>query len=157
MFQPLAYALILLRVKGFPGIFYPHLFGADYSLEKEENNFNVKIAPTPSLEVLILVRQLLSFGDEYDYFDHPNTIGWVRKGSDDNKLSGCAVLISNGSEGNKVMELGNRFAHKTFTDITGNRPEKLTTDEFGKAEFLVNGESVSVWILEEQPALSNNI
>jgi len=148
-FQPLAYALILLRTKGFPCIFYPHLYGAVYELEREGKKFTVDIAPTPSLETMILVRQLLALGDEYDYFDHPNTIGWVRKGAEENKMAGYAVLISNGTEGFKVMELGNRFAHKTFIDITGNRPEQLTADEYGKAQFLVNGESVSVWVLEE--------
>ena len=41
-----------------------------------------------------------------DYFDHSNTIGWTREGVKEKKGSGCAVVISNGSGGNKVMEIG---------------------------------------------------
>jgi alpha-amylase len=152
-FQPLAYALILLRVKGFPCIFYPHLYGAKYDMQKGEEKIPIEIVPVPGLDKMMAVRQLLAYGEEYDYFDHPNTVGWVRKGIEEKEFSGCAVLLSNGSEGNKVMELGDRFAHKTWIDITGNRPEKLTTDEHGKATFLVNGSSVSVWILEEAAGL----
>ncbi|WP_276484379.1 alpha-amylase [Paraflavitalea pollutisoli] len=152
-FQPLAYALILLRVKGFPCVFYPHLYGASYEIDREGQKMPIEIVPVPALDKMILVRQLLAVGEEYDYFDHPNTVGWVRKGTDEQEFSGCAVILSNGSDGNKVMELGNRFAHKDFIDITGNRTEKLTTDEHGKAEFHVNAATVSVWILEEGAAL----
>ncbi|MBO9561858.1 MAG: alpha-amylase [Niastella sp.] len=148
-FQPLAYSLILLRVKGFPCVFYPHLYGAKYDLEQGEEKYPIEIVPVPGLEYMLLVRQWFAYGDEYDYFDHSNTVGWVRKGIDEKELSGCAVLLSNGDEGHKDMELGDRFAGKTLVDVTGNRQEKITTDEHGKATFVVNGESVSIWILEE--------
>jgi alpha-amylase len=152
-FQPLAYALILLRAKGFPCVFYPHLYGAKYDIKKGDETIPIEIVPVPALENMLAVRQLLLYGDEYDYFDHPNTIGWVRKGTDDREFSGCAVLLSNGSEGFKEMELGDRFANKTLIDITGNRQEKCKTDAHGKASFLVNANSVSVWILEEAATL----
>jgi alpha-amylase len=148
-FQPLAYALILLRAKGVPCVYFPHLYGAKYDEKKGDETIHIEIVPVPALDKMIVARQLLAYGDEYDYIDHPNTIGWVRKGLDEKEFSGCAVVMSNGSEGNKLMELGDRHARKTFIDLTGNRPEKITTDEHGKAEFLVNGTSVSVWVREE--------
>lgn len=152
-FQPLAYALILLRVRGLPCIFYPHLYGAKYEVQKGEEKFDIEIVPVPALDRMIATRHLLAYGDEYDYFDHPNTVGWVRKGIDEKQHSGLAVLLSNGDEGFKTMELGDRFAHKTFVDITGNRSDKITADEHGKADFRVNGASVSIWILEEAAGL----
>lgn len=155
-FQPLAYSLILLRAKGMPCVFFPHLYGAGYEEAHGDEIFRVEIAPVPALDKMLLVRKLLAFGDEYDYIDHPNTIGWVRKGIDEQAHSGCAVLISNGSEGDKEMELGDRFAGKTFVDITGNRQDTIQAGEHGKALFKVNGESVSVWITEEAAALVNS-
>lgn len=155
-FQPIAYALILLRVKGFPCVFFPHLYGASYDERKGDENIHIEIAPVPALDKMILVRRLLAYGDEYDYFDHANTVGWVRKGVDEIEFSGCAVIISNGTEGNKVMEFGDRHAHKTFVDITGNRGDQITTDEHGKATFLVNGASVSIWIQQEAASLINH-
>jgi alpha-amylase len=62
--------------------------------------------------------------------------------------SGIAVLMSNGEDGFKEMEMGLEFAGKTFVDALGKRPEEVTINERGFGEFLCMGGSVSVWVLK---------
>ncbi|WEK33478.1 MAG: alpha-amylase [Candidatus Pseudobacter hemicellulosilyticus] len=147
-FKPLAYALILLRVDGFPCIFFPALYGANYDEQRGEENFRVELAPIPALDKMMKARQLLAYGEQYDYFDHPNTVAWVRKGEADKEHSGCAVVMSNGDDGDKTMDMGEAFANTVFVDITGNIPDNITTNEHGQASFRCRGEAVSVWVKE---------
>jgi alpha-amylase len=55
-----------------------------------------------------------------------------------------AVLMSNGSAGNKWMEVGK--PDTTFYDITEHIKEPVTTNEHGWGEFFCDGGSVSVWL-----------
>jgi len=58
-----------------------------------------------SLSDFIKCRQLFAYGETRDYWDHKNTIGWVRVGDEDH--DGCAVVLCNGTqEGSKFMEVG---------------------------------------------------
>jgi len=148
-FRPLAYALILLRQEGYPCVFYPDLYGADYHDKgKEGKEVHVKLEPCQQLEKLLLGRKQYAYGLQRDYFDHPNVIGWTREGTDENPSSGCAVLLSNGDEGQKEMETGGRHAGKTFMELTGSRQDKVVIREDGKAVFPVNAGSVAVWVPE---------
>lgn len=148
-FKPLANAIVLLREQGIPCIFFPCLYGATYEEEKDGETYKVEIASVPALREMMMVRHHLAYGGQHDYFDHANVVGWTRLGAEDKQYSGCAILMSNGAEGFKKMDLGKTHAKKNFIDITGNRPEKITTDDNGAAEFKVNGSSVSVWVREE--------
>jgi alpha-amylase len=148
-FKPLANALILLREQGFPCVFYPSIYGTKYSDSIDEHEVHIELNAVPGLREMMLVRKELAYGVQHDYFDHPNTIGWVREGVDEIEASGCVVLMTNGSEGFKSMCAGIRHAGKTFVDACGNRAEKIVTDQNGCAEFLSNDGSVSVWIREE--------
>lgn len=148
-FKPLAYALILLREQGVPCVFYPSIFEARYSDWVNNEEVFVELNAVPNVEAMMLVRKELSYGMQRDYFDHANTIGWTREGIDEKAKSGCAVVLTNGSAGEKSMEIGKRQAGKTFVDICGNRQEKIIIDENGYANFPVNDRSVSVWIREE--------
>ncbi len=67
------------------------------------------------------MRKEYAYGEQRDYFDHPNCVGWTREGIDENERSGCAVLLSNGEEGFKHMEIGKRHAGKVFTDYLHKR------------------------------------
>ncbi|MBC8059584.1 MAG: alpha-amylase [Clostridiaceae bacterium] len=140
-FKPVAYALILLREDGYPCIFY----GDYYGIGGEK--------PVPSkkdmLDPLLMVRKDFAYGEQEDYFDHPNVIGWIRKGDEEHKDSGIAVVISNGDEGIKNMCFGKELSGKAFYDITENRKEIITLDEEGKGNFTVQGGSVSVWIVKK--------
>jgi len=81
-----------------------------------------------------------------DYFDHGNCVGWTREGLEDQPGSGCAVLLSNGDEGDKSMEVGLRFKGTVFIDILGNNSTEVTIDDAGWGEFYVNGGSISLWV-----------
>lgn len=58
------------------------------------------------LDMLLRVRKEYAYGEEVDYFDHPNTIGFVRLGDPGHADSGLAVVISNGEDGEKTMSVG---------------------------------------------------
>ena len=143
-FRPLAYAMILLREGGIPCVFYTDLYGAKY----EDDGKQVELIGLKELHDLLNVRTNLAYGSQIDYLDHPNCIGWTRSGDEEHPNSSCAVLMSNGDEGFKEMEIGSAGAGKTFVDALGNRKEEVILDENGKGEFLCNGSSVSVWVLK---------
>ncbi|GEL08078.1 alpha-amylase [Salisediminibacterium halotolerans] len=139
-FKPLAYALILLREDGFPCVFY-----GDYIGIRGDD-------PIPSkkeqLDPLLDARAHLAYGEQIEYFDHPSTIGWVRRGTDEHSGSGCAVVLSNDQDGFKHMAVGVEHSGKTWVDVTGNHEGKITIDDNGEAEFPVRGGTVSVWGLD---------
>ena len=89
------------------------------------------------------IRKNYAFGDQYDYFNHPNCIGWTRTGNE-NHPGGIAVLISNGDNGIKNMQTAS--PNTTFIDITEHIKEPVVTNKEGWGNFLCQGESVSVWI-----------
>lgn len=147
-FRPIAYALILLRDEGYPCIFYPDLFGAEYKdKDKEGNEQNITLPKTEHIETLLELRCDHAYGKQRDYFDHPNCIGWTREGDD--KHSGCAVVLSNGEEGEKEMEIGKRYAGKKFVDALGKRKEEVEINKEGWSKFFSPAGSVSVWVAKE--------
>lgn len=148
-FKPLAYALILLREQGIPCVFYPTIYEAKYSDKKDNEDVYVELNSLPCVENMMRVRKQLAYGMQREYFDHPNTVGWTREGEAKKRYSGCAVLMTNGSAGDKAMEVGKRHAGKTFVDICGGRQEKVVIDKNGWGQFFVNDGLVSVWIREE--------
>jgi alpha-amylase len=146
-FQPLAYALILLREAGYPCVFYPDLYGAHYvGKDAAGNDQEVGLEPCAHLPQLLKARKLYAYGNQRDYFDHPNCIGFTREGQGNHPGAGCAVILSNGDAASKKMEMGTAHAGKVFTDYLGNRMEQVTIDEHGWGQFPVNAGSVSVWI-----------
>jgi alpha-amylase len=147
-FKPLAYAMILLREHGIPCIFYPALYGAKYSDKGQDgNDHEVNLAALAELQHFLPLRKTHSYGIQRDFMDHQNTIGWTREGDDEHPGSGLAVLLSNGEEGFKKMEIGTRHAGKSFVDRLGYRKETVTVDENGWGEFYCNAGSVSVWVV----------
>ncbi len=145
-FRPLAYALILLRQDGYPCIFYTDLYGSQYKdVGSDGVEHEITLEKFEQLESFLYVRKHLAYGPQTDYFDHPNCIGWVRSGDERFPHSGIAVVISNGEDGFKNMDLGVAHAGKIFVDHLGNVEEEVLIDENGWAEFKVKARSVSVW------------
>ncbi len=97
------------------------------------------------LEVLVRARQERAWGEQTDYFDHPNVVGWVRAGDDEHPGSGLAVLLTDGEGGEKTMCMGVRFAGQTFVDLLGNQEGEVALDGSGCGVFRCGGGSVSVW------------
>lgn len=132
--KPLAYACILLRQEGVPCIFYGDLYGIPHD----------GISPVGALPKLLLARKFCAWGQQTDYLDDPDIIGWVRKGKD----SAMAVVLTDGSGGSKRMCVGAEMAGQTFVDLLEGRAEHIQILENGVADFTVNGGSVAVWVSE---------
>ena len=144
-FKPLAYAIILLRRDGYPCIFHPDYYGAGY--EDKGRDGNVCHISMPSHRFLIdrflHARKNCAYGPQYDYFDHPNSIGWTRLG-DEKHPGSMAVLMSNGDDGWKWMETGR--PNTAYSDITGHITKPVVTNGDGWGNFLCAGGKVSVWL-----------
>lgn len=147
-FKALAYALILLREAGEPCVFYSCLYGANYKDKGPDgNDHHVELAGVLGLPEMLLIRKNFHDGMLIDYFDHPNTIGWVKRNEAMNTTFG--VLMTNGEAGEKGMEFGSAFAGKELVDAMSIRSEVISIDENGWANVFVNEKSVSVWVLKE--------
>lgn len=140
-FKPLAYALILLRVDGYPCVFYGDLYGI-----KGHQTFPPSCSG--ALPSLILARKLYAYGEQTDYFDKPNCIGWTRSGTHDRR-SGCAVVMSNGGEGRKKMFIGKEHRGEVWTDVLAWSYGHVKIEDDGWANFRCQGRSVSVWVNKE--------
>lgn len=144
-FKPLAYALILLRRAGYPCVFYADYYGAEYPNCKKELPLVKLYSHRWLIDKFLWARRSYGYGDQHDYFDHPNTIGWTRLG-DSEHPGAMAVLMSNGADGNKWM---NTFRpNASFRDLTEHVTEKVVTDVNGWGNFLCKGGKVSVWLQE---------
>ncbi len=144
-FKPLAYALILLRQDGFPCVFYPDLFGADYTdKDKDGNDQEIFLNKVEKIEELLKARKLFAYGNQRDYFEDANCLGWIREGDDEHE--GCAVVLSNKDAYTKPMEMGSQFSGQTFYDYLGYFQEEVTIDENGWGNFPVPAGNVSVWV-----------
>ncbi|OCK51373.1 alpha-amylase [Chryseobacterium sp. CBo1] len=146
-FKPIAYALILLREKGYPCIFYPDLYGAHYKdNDREGNEQEIFLDKVDGIEELLKARKENAYGIQRDYFEDANCLGWVREGDDEH--DGCAVVLSNKDAYTKPMEMGEKYIGKIFYDVLGRSEEKVIIREDGWADFPVPAGNVSVWIPE---------
>ena len=146
-FTPLAYAMILLRKGGYPCIFAADYYGAHYKDNGNDGNeYEIWMASHQWLiDKFLFVRKEYAHCDQYDYFDHPNCIGWTRMGKEGDQR-GMAVLLSNGDDGMKSMETG--LPNTTYVDITENIEGTITTNQDGWGDFCCLAGSVSVWVPE---------
>ena len=152
-FKPLAYAIILLRAEGYPCIFHADYYGADYTGKgRDGNEYHITLSSHRwILDRLLLARMHFAHGPQYSYIDHFNTIGWTRLGTEQHPYT-MAVLLSDGPDGTKWMEVGKKDTE--FTDITGHVGGTVRSNGDGWAEFRCNGGSMSVWV-EKHPELAN--
>ena len=138
-FKPAAYALILLREAGLPCVFYGDYYGI--SGEFAQQDFQAK------LDQLLRIRKDLAYGEQRDYFDDPNCIGWTRSGTEESAPIAC--VISNAAASAKRMEIGQAYAGRTYYDALENYQDTLQIEEDGWADFPVSDRSVSVWVLAD--------
>lgn len=138
-FKEIAYSLILFRKDG-----YPCIFAGDYYGLKGE----VKKDPLKEMiDKMLCVRKKYAFGDQDDYFDNPQVVGWVRRTDAD--TSSLAVLISIGDMAEKQMFVGKEEAGKVYIDLSGKNKNQVTIDEDGNGMFNVGPGSVSYWAAKE--------
>ncbi|KAJ5894965.1 hypothetical protein N7495_006656 [Penicillium taxi] len=139
-FKPIAYALILLRAHGQPCVFYGDLYG-------------IRGGPGPldcpsckgKLPILMRARRLYAYGEQCDYFDKRNCIGFVRYGNIHHPW-GLACIISNTVSTYKLMYVGINHAGAEWTDILGWCIGTVIIDRRGYGVFPVSAKSVSVWV-----------
>ena len=143
-FKPLAYALILLRKDGYPCVFHPDLYGANYwDKGRDGEDHEIFINRVEELENLLYARKDFAFGTQRDYFESPNVLGWTREGNQEH--GGCAVVLSNADGATISMEIGPRYAGKKFKDMLGKIQDEVWVNESGWADFHCAPGSVSVW------------
>ncbi len=135
-FKPAAYSIILLRNEGYPCVFYGDFYGIPHD----------KVNPVQDLKTIIELRKEKAYGEQHDYFDHSDYIGWTREGDEQHIKSGLAVVISNVCDGEKRMYVGIKLAGEKFIDALGNCEEEVIIDEEGYGNFKVKGKSVSIWV-----------
>ncbi len=134
-FKASAYGLILLRAFGYPCVFWGDLMGIP----------SRNIGKVPELPTLLSLRRWNAHGRERDYFDHHTVIGFTRAGDASVPGSGLAFLVSDGDAGFKTMEVGRRFAGRTFRCVLGDCPD-VTIDAEGCGLFTVGAGRCSVFI-----------
>ncbi|KAL2132273.1 hypothetical protein VTI74DRAFT_3987 [Chaetomium olivicolor] len=149
-FLPLAYALILLRANsGLPCVFYSDLFGSVG--QHPQPGYTNFIPPTSGGQVIpkmMIARKLWAYGSQYDYFDHPNCVGFTRMGhSSQSGGDGLAVVMTNAWEyAAKRMYVGKQHAGECWTDVLRWCPGRVIIDGDGWGSFPVGPKSVAVWV-----------
>jgi alpha-amylase len=149
-FKPLAYALILLRREGYPCVFWGDYTGGHYvDVGGDRQSHEIWLNSHDWLiEKFLYARQHYAHGEQYDYFDHPDCIGWTRLGTPAHPHS-MAVILSDGANGSKWMEVGK--PHTRYIDLTQHVQYPVVTNAFGWGDFACNGGSVSVWVEGVRP------
>lgn len=140
-FKPLAYALILLRQEGYPCPFYGDMYGMK-GKTPEPPSCGGKLAD------LCLARKLYAYGSQEDYWDNPNCIGFVRRGTWDHP-NGLACVMSNAKESELKMAVGDLHKGEVWTDILGWSDNEVVIDDEGYGLFTTPGVSMSVWVKKD--------
>lgn len=138
-FKEIAYSLILFRKDGYPCIFAGDYYGLKGEIKKDPLK--------EMIDKMLDVRKKYAFGNQDDYFDNPQVVGWVRRTDAD--TSSLAVLISIGDMAEKQMFVGKEEAGKTYIDLSGKNKNQVTIDEDGNGIFNVGPGSVSYWAAKE--------
>ncbi|UZJ50717.1 hypothetical protein CBS101457_000037 [Exobasidium rhododendri] len=140
-FKPLAYAIILLRESGYPCVFLGDLDGTHSDGDHQPSEQSMS-----NLDKFIKCRKYFAYGEQHEYWDHPQCVGWVRTGDKDHP--GCAVVLCNGDgEGRKRMQIGT--PGEKWVDAIGWKEGELTIGEDGWCEFESPASSCSVWVRKE--------
>ncbi|SMR46955.1 unnamed protein product [Zymoseptoria tritici ST99CH_3D1] len=140
-FKPLAYALILLQDAGYPCLFYGDLYGMQGESPEPPAAGN-KIAD------MTLARKLYAYGQQDEYLDKANCIGFVRRGTAEHP-AGLACVMSNGGPGEIRMAVGEMHAGQIWTDVLGWEQGEVKIDDEGYGVFKCPGVSVSIWVRQD--------
>lgn len=138
-FKEIAYALILFRKDGYPCIFAGDYYGLNGEVKK--------IGLEDMINNMLRIRKKYAFGDQDDYFDNPQVVGWVRRTNKD--ISSLVTLISIGDRAEKQMFVGEEEAGKTYIDLSGKNKNQVKIDARGNGVFNVGPGSVSYWVDKE--------
>lgn len=137
-FKPIAYALILLKDKGYPCVFWGDLYGT-CGPHAEPPSCGGKVAD------LVLARTLYAYGQQDEYLEHASPVGFVRRGTAD-RPAGLACLVSNNGPSEMRMYVGTEHRGERWTDLLGWTEGEIVIDEDGWGLFRCPGVSLAVWV-----------
>lgn len=92
---------------------------------------------------MLFLRKNYAIGHQYDYFDHPDIIGWVRNG---HTSSALVCIMSDSTGGQKYMYVGKEYAQCFYVDVLNNIQQEVLIDENGYGCFICDGGSVSIYL-----------
>lgn len=137
-FKERAYACILLRKDGYPCVFAGDYFGIKAgSFPQEDLQYDI--------ERLLELRTNYAYGEQWDFFQSADTIGWARMGNEEHPAM-MATVISMKDETEVWMDFGPENQGRTFRDYLHRFDHEICLDENGKAAFPVRAASVSCWV-----------
>lgn len=137
-FKGISYGLILLRKDGYPCVFYGDYYGVEAEGDKAMES------QKEIIDKLLYIRRNYAYGNQFDYFDDPHTIGWFRSG-DEEHPSGLAVVITNRDSSSITMNVGEERAGEVFVDLTGQIPDEIVIDEEGNGEFIAPAGGIAAY------------
>ncbi|KAF8939352.1 hypothetical protein BGZ58_009968 [Dissophora ornata] len=147
-FKPLATALICLRFDGYPCLFYGDFYGIEAKSKREP--WTAIPGRKDMFSRILLARKEFAYGNQSDYFNHPNCVGWVRHG-DEHHPKGLVVIMSNSNtKGYKRMNVGSQRAGQLWVDMMGYWKDPVTINDEGWAKFHCHSGSVSLWVEKEE-------
>ena len=135
-FNKIAYGLILLRKDGYPCVFYGDYYGL--------NGENPVEGYKETIDSLIQIRKQYAYGDQTDYFESEDLIGWVRSGNEE-QPGGLAVVISSGDMNSLRMKVGEDQAGKVYVELTGDNANEIIIDDEGFGDFEVGPGTICCW------------
>lgn len=135
-FKEIAYSIILLRREGYPCVFYGDYYGITHD----------EIKPMENLKTLMQLRKDKAYGEQVEYFDDQNIVGFTRLGTEEHYKSGLAVIISDKYDGSKRMYVGKENVGAKYIDALGHIQEEIRIDEEGFGNFKVTGGTASVYV-----------
>ena len=94
---------------------------------------------------MVRARKLYAYGELNDYWNYPNLVGWVRRGTRDRPI-GCAVVLSNAGIGELRMFVGQEHRSEKWSDIMGWERGEIEIGNDGFGLFTVGSCSVSVFV-----------
>lgn len=149
-FIPLAYSLILLHARGgTPVVFYGDLYGSFGPVgHRRAGTYEPADHGRRLIPKMMLARQLFAYGQQSNYFDESDCIGFTRHGDPTiSNHDGLAVLLTSRFEyATKSMFVGKMHAGELWTDLLGNVHNAVEIDPEGWATFVTAPRSVSVWV-----------
>ena len=147
-FRPIAYAFILLRIEGYPCVFYADYFNINDVHKKDDPYRANDYLTRDELAPFLYARRKFMHGRMHDQVHYnPQQMSWTYEGNDNLQCSGLAVMISTKGNTKVDLQVGYRHAGREFFDCTGNVKEIVAVHKNSAwGLFEVNCSSVSVWI-----------
>ena len=129
-FKIQAYALILLRVSGYPCVFYGDYYGILHNEIKAKKD---------TLDILLSLRKEYLDGQQVDYFDDEDCIGW----SNVSENKSMVLILTNGIGKSKHIQVFDTNCY--YKDVLNNS-EDVYINEEGYGDFSCPNGSISIYI-----------